>query len=150
MKMSLEDWAKLKLIAVEPTSAEEISDLRTVVGTRLQDAKVAGVSPDWRFAAAYNALITSATMAVRAAGYRVPAKGGQHTYALESLAYTIGANDRFIRRLKNFSHKRGTATYEVAGAVSEEEVNSVIATAEELHNTVMQWIQGKHAELLKD
>jgi hypothetical protein len=106
------------------------------------------ISDDWRFAAAYNALLASATIALRAKGYRVPSQSGHHVRTLESLEFTIGANDTFIRRLKNFANKRGTATYEVAGAVTAQELRSVITSAEELHNQVIDWLHLNYRELL--
>jgi uncharacterized protein (UPF0332 family) len=147
--MTLKDWVDLKLLRVEAASADEIRDLKTVVETRLSDAQVKKVSADWRFAAAYNALLASATMALRASGYRVPVHAGQHMRTLESLQYTIRADDKLIRKLKNFANKRGTAIYEVAGAVSEQEVRSIIAAAEDLHNRVIQWFNEHHPELLQ-
>ena len=77
--MSLEQWVEIRVLRAEPTSPEEIKALIGVVETRLNDAKVELISDDWRFAAAYNALLTSATIALRAKGYRVPNQAGHHT-----------------------------------------------------------------------
>jgi hypothetical protein len=131
--MSLEQWVQIRVLRAEPTSPEEIKSLIGVVETRLKDANVEMISDDWRFAAAYNALLASATIALRATGYRVPNQAGHHTRALESLEFTVGADGAFIRRLKNFATKRGAATYEVAGAVSAQE---------------LQWMRQTHPELL--
>jgi uncharacterized protein (UPF0332 family) len=146
--MSLEQWVEIRVLRAEPTSPDEIKALVGLVETRLNDARVDMISDDWRFAAAYNALLTSATIALRATGYRVPSQSGHHVRTLESLEFTIGADDTFIRRLKNFANKRGTATYEVAGAVSAQELRSVITSAEELHKRVIDWLQLNHKELL--
>jgi len=86
----------------------EIQELVALAETRLKDAKVEAISDDWRFAAAYSALFTSATIALRAKGFRVPNQPGHHTRALESLEFTIAADGRFIRKLKNFANKRGS------------------------------------------
>jgi hypothetical protein len=118
------------------------------VETRLKDANVEMISDDWRFAAAYNALLASATIALRAMGYRVPNQAGHHTRTLESLEFTVGADGVLIRRFKNFATKRGTATYEVAGAVSAQELQSVISSAEDLHKRVIEWLRQTHPELL--
>ncbi len=146
--MSLEQWVAIRVLRAEPTSPEEIKALIGVVETRLNDARVEMISDDWRFAAAYNALLTSATIALRTKGYRVPNQAGHHTRALESLEFTIGADDTLIRKLKNFANKRGMATYEVAGAVSAQELRSVISSAEELHKRVIEWLRQNHPELL--
>jgi hypothetical protein len=94
--MSLEQWVEIRVLRAEPTSSEEVKALIGVVETRLNDARVELISDDWRFAAAYNALLTSATIALRAKGYRVPNQAGHHTRALESLEFTIGADDTLI------------------------------------------------------
>jgi uncharacterized protein (UPF0332 family) len=60
----------------------------------------------------------------------------------------IGADDTLIRKLKNFANKRGTATYEVTGAVSPQDLRSVISSAEDLHKKVIEWLQQNHPELL--
>lgn len=79
----------------------------------------------------------------------MPPQSGHHLRALDSLAETMGADGRLIRKLKAFAVKRGQATYDFAGAISQQELQSIITTAEDLHKTVMRWLKEKHADLLK-
>jgi hypothetical protein len=60
---------------------------------------VEAISDDLRFTAAYTAVLTSANIALRATGYRVPPQPGHHLRALDSLAETMGADGRLIRNV---------------------------------------------------
>ena len=135
---------------MEATSSNEIRGLIELAETRIKDAGVIQLSDDWRFAAAYNALLILAGIPLRAFGYRVPNSPGHHTRTFDSLALTIGADDSLIRRLKVFARTRGKATYEVAGAVSEQDLTAAIKSADELYSKVMQWMRQTHPELLQE
>ena len=66
------------------TSAAELGALRGVVQRNLADAAVTKISPDTRFACAYEAALALATMAIAVAGYRL--KGpGHHWLTFEAL-----------------------------------------------------------------
>src|SRR3712207_5675945 len=74
-------WHELlaaKRVAPEPTSKQELDELREVVARNLQDAQLAGLSSDGKFSMAYNAARTLANMVVRCEGYRVKHQGGGH------------------------------------------------------------------------
>jgi len=79
MKMSLKDWSRKGQLRPHKASKKEIRDILTVVDRDLQDAAVQDVSPDRRFATAYNAILQLATIVIRAGGYRV---AGQHHHWL--------------------------------------------------------------------
>ena len=111
--MSLEGLLEAKRLRKEPTSSGEIKGLLGIVERSLQDAKVEAISEDLRFMAAYNALLTCATAALRADGYRTGAAGGHHVLTFETLQYTIAAEPSVIRKLKAFATQRGKATYDV-------------------------------------
>lgn len=147
--MSLEEWVAAKLLRPEASSANEILGMLQVVERSLKDAQVEAISDDLRFTAAYTAGLTLANIALRATGYRLPVQSGHHLRALDSLAETIGADGRLVRKLKAFTAKRAQATYDFAGVISKDELRSIIATAEDLHRTVMQWLKEKHPNLLK-
>lgn len=88
--MSLQKWAEYGWLKTEPTSAEEIAGLQTIIDRDLRDAAVENISDDRRFEAAFNAARTAATVALRAHGYRTSSQVGHHTRTIESLAYTLG------------------------------------------------------------
>ncbi|HEX4604608.1 MAG TPA: hypothetical protein VH724_11475 [Candidatus Angelobacter sp.] len=115
----------------------------------MDDAKVNAISADLRFVAAFTAALTAATIALRATGYRTATQTGHHTKIIESLEHTIHADPRLIQKLKVFSNKRNKSIYDVAGAVSDQELKEVAKLATELHSQVTAWLRKSHPELLK-
>jgi len=113
----------------------------------LDDAKVDAISADLRFVAAFTAALTAATIALRAAGYRTVTQTGHHTRIIESLEFTIKADPRLIQKLKVFSNKRNKSIYDVAGAVSDQELKEMAKLANELHRLVTDWIKKAHPQL---
>jgi hypothetical protein len=61
--MSLRDWLESSWLVEHKTSPEEIAGLLAIVERGLANAKVAGLSDDWRFNIAYNAALQAATAA---------------------------------------------------------------------------------------
>src|SRR5215813_11293350 len=134
--MSLEKWLEYGWLRREPSSANEIKALQGIVQRSLDDAKVDAISADLRFVAAFTAALTAATIALRAAGYRTVTQTGHHTRIIESLEFTIKADPRLIQKLKVFSNKRNKSIYDVAGAVSDQELKEMAKLANELHRLV--------------
>ena len=81
-------------------------------------------------------------------GYRTSTQAGHHLKTIESLQLTIQADSRLINRIKAFSKKRNATSYDSAGNVSREELESVIKTAAELKEKVIAWMQKNHPDLL--
>jgi hypothetical protein len=115
----------------------------------LNDSKVDGISADLRFVASFTAALTAATIALRASGYRTVTQVGHHTKIIESLELTINADPKLIQKLKVFSNKRNKSVYDVAGAVSDQELRDIAKLATELDSQVTLWLQKSHPELLK-
>jgi phage terminase large subunit-like protein len=147
--MTLQQWVEHGWLRVEPSSANEIRDLFSVVMRSLKDAKVEAISDDLRFQAAFSAALNAANIALRASGYRTRVQTGHHQKIVESLELTIQADAKVIRKLLLFSKKRNATSYDAAGSVSQQERQQMIKVAVELHNTVTAWLQRHHAELLK-
>ena len=147
--MSLEKWAEFGWLKTEPTSRDEIKNLLAIVDRDLKDASVAAVSQDRRFEAAFNAARTAAIIALRASGYRTSAQTGHHLKSIESLEFTIKADEKLIQRMKVLSKKRNATSYDAAGNVSSQELELAIRTASELLTGVLLWLQKTHPELLK-
>ena len=148
--MSLEKWAEYGWLKAEPTSRDEIKSLLAIVDRDLKDARVAGVSEDRRFEAAFSAARTAANIGLRASGYRTSTQAGHHVKTIESLELTIKADSKLIQRLKTLSKKRNATSYDSAGNVSAQELELAIKTATELQRTVVAWLEKTHPELLKD
>ena len=147
--MSLEKWLEYGWRKKEPTSRDEINGLLTIVDRDMKDARVTAISEDRRFEAAFNAVRTLANVALRACGYRTSTQAGHHLKTIESLELTIQADARLINRVRAFSKKRNATSYDSAGNVSREELESVIKTAAELKEKVIAWMQKNHPDLLK-
>ena len=79
-----------------------------------------------------------------------PASRGKHnhTRTLETLEYTIGADAKLIRKLIAFSKKRNVASYDSAGSISDQELDQILSTVEDLRHTVETWLRTTHPELL--
>jgi len=105
------------------------------------------LSPDWQLNIAYNAALQAATAALAAAGYRA-SREAHHYRVIQSLAYTVKADESLIAQLDKFRKKRNIGSYERAGAVSEQEVKEMVALAKDLTDEVITWLKKKHPELL--
>ncbi|MBV9623831.1 MAG: hypothetical protein JOZ14_07630 [Acidobacteria bacterium] len=147
--MSLEKWVEYGWLRREPTSTSEIKNLLGIVERSLADSKVAAVSTDLRFVAALNAALCTATTALRATGHRTVTQAGHHVKTIESLELTIKASPKLIQRFKTFNNKRNKSVYDVAGAVSDQELDAMVNLANELKNSILAWLQESHPELLK-
>lgn len=115
----------------------------------LSDSKVEGISADLRFVATFSAALTAATIALRACGYRTATQAGHHIKTIESLELTINADSKLIQKLKVFSNKRNKSVYDVAGAVSDQELKEIAKLATQLNSQVTLWLQKSHPELLE-
>lgn len=115
----------------------------------LDDSRVEAISADLRFVAGFTAALTAATIALRAEGYRTVTQTGHHTKIIESLELTIKADSKLVQKLKVFSNKRNKSIYDVAGAVSDQDLRELTKLANELHCKVIAWLRKSHPELLK-
>jgi hypothetical protein len=147
--MSLEKWVEYGWLSREPSSPGEIKDLLGIVERSLADSKVEAVSTDLRFIAAFNAALSVATTALRASGHRTVTQAGHHVKTIESLELTIEANPKLIQRFKTFNNKRNKSIYDVAGAVSDQELEAIVKLAIELRESTLVWLRKTHPELLK-
>ncbi len=145
--MSFEDWQRSGWLVAHHPDAGEIADLIAVVDRDLVDCRSPGLSADWRFNIAYNAILQAATAALAAAGYRA-GRDSHHYRVLQSLAMTIGLEQPVLRQLDAFRKKRNLTGYERIGAVSDKEVNEVIETAIRIRQRVLDWMRQTHADLL--
>jgi len=98
-------------------------------------------------AIAYNAALQLATAALAAAGYRAT-REAHHYRVIQSLAYTIGADEALIARFEAFRKKRNIAGYERAGSASEQEAQEMLILARSLRKRVIDWLRETHPELM--
>ena len=146
--MSLGDWLRNSWLVGHKTSAEEIAGLLAIVDRDLANAKVAGLSDDWRFNIAYNAALQAATAALAAAGFRA-AREQHHYRTIQTLALTLGWPGGKVNTLDRFRKKRNITGYESAGVISESEAKEMLEMATELRGAVVAWLRKQHPKLLK-
>jgi len=146
--MSLRDWLKNSWLVEHKTSPEEIAGLLAIVERDLANAKVAGLSDDWRFNIAYNAALQAATAALAASGLRA-AREQHHYRTIQSLALTIGWQGGKVDQLDRFRKKRNITGYESAGVISEGEARAILEVAAALRGDVLAWLGKQHPKLLK-
>ncbi len=145
--MSLEDWQRSGWLSAHEPSRQEIGDLLAIVQRDLKDCRSEGLSPDWRFNIAYNAILQAATAALAAAGYRA-SRDSHHYRILQSLGLTVGVSAERLRYFDAFRKKRNLTGYERIGSVSDREVEEIVQTAGTLRQQVEEWIRTTHPELL--
>jgi hypothetical protein len=146
--MSLEKWVEYGWLRKEPTSSGEIKDHLGIVERGLADSRVEAVSTDLRFIAAFNAALSVATTALRASG-RTITQAGHHVKTIESLELTLKSSPKVIQKVKTFNNKRNKSVYDVAGAVTDQELESMVKLAIELRDCAIVWLQSSHPELLR-
>ena len=145
--MSLQNWLDNGWLSEHRPTRQEIADLLAIADRDLRESRTAGLSTDWKFNIAYNALLQAATAALAAAGYRA-GRDAHHYRTLQSLAFTVGASTDLLRQVDAFRKKRNLAGYERIGAVSDQEVVELQAAAASVRRMVEDWIRANHPELL--
>jgi uncharacterized protein (UPF0332 family) len=128
------------------TSRREIAGLLAAANRDQADARVDGLSADRRLAIAYNAALLCATAALAASGYRVQQEG-HHYWTIQSLSFTLQLDGKTITKFNKFRKKRNISDYERMGMISEQEVEEMIALAQELCDLVTEWLKKNHPEL---
>ncbi len=144
--MSLNDWAKAGWLRAHQTSRQQIADLFAIADRDLEDA-ARGLSPDWQFGIAYNAVLKLCTILVNAEGWR-PEKTLAHYRTLQALPLVLGpARQADADYLETCRSKRNTAEYDAPGQVSAKEAEELATFARELLEAVIVWLEKKHPEL---
>ncbi|MCA8316492.1 DNA-binding protein [Burkholderia multivorans] len=88
--MTLQNLLGISLEAIEPDRAQ-VMRLLAAAERNLTDARLAGLSNENRFDAAYKAIMQLAMLALHANGYRpLTSRPGHHQTAIQTLSQTIG------------------------------------------------------------
>ncbi len=146
--MSLQDWLDRKDLKPHKTSLREIADLLQVVKRDLQDASVTAISPDRRFATAYNAVLQLATIVLYASGYRATGKG-HHWITISVLPDIMGpATQELADYLDNCRRKRHGVDYDRAYSLSTEDVEEPLRETGSFRDEVLEWLRKSHPDLL--
>lgn len=132
-----------------PPSATEVSGLLGVLDRTLEEVQGPLKYPDTRFDLAYRAVLTAATVVVRAEGARVSRqRHHEFTFRALELMRIAGLSDR-ARYYDACRRKRNVAEYEMTGQVSESEAAELVAEAERLGAAVRDWLRREHPHLIE-
>ena len=146
--MSLKNLQKIGQLKDHEVVPAEIQRLLSAAHRSLSDSRVAEISFESRFDAAYRAIMQAALAALLANGFRPNTnKPGHHMTVLQTLPATIGlSNDRLVV-LDALRRKRNLTDY--AGMeIDENSVLECINQAEFLSGQVRIWIKQTRMELL--
>ena len=145
-------WTKLlaeQRIHPHKTSKQEISSLRKLVERDLKDAALAGLSPDRKFATAYNAVLQLSKMAIACAGYRTSSSAaGHHQTTFEAAKLSIGSSSfKLTDYFETCRRMRNTIDYDYAEVVTDAQAKELSEKAEEFLNCIENWIAVNHPNL---
>lgn len=138
--MSLKGLLKSGKIRRQKTSASEIADLFDLADRDLKDASIEELSPDRRFATAYNAVLQLATIALRVNGFRTNGLG-HHTTTFQVLPSLLG--DDFKEKADYFDScraKRNTTDYGRVGDITESEATEILSEARTFREEMANWV----------
>lgn len=129
-----------------PTT-RDINAKFAVADRNLRDAANENISIDTRFRLTYEAMLVAAGALLLADGYR-PASGASQYYSIESLEFTIGESRDEIILLHALAKKRHVIQYDMAGAISPEELETMIKQANRIINLAAAMIAAKYPEFI--
>lgn len=141
--MSLKRLLNSGKLRRQKSSAREIEDLFALADRDLKDAAIKELSPDRRFATAYNAVLQLATIALRANGYRTDGLG-HHSTTFEVLPLLLGKD--LEERSDYFDacrSKRNTTDYGRVGDVSESEAEELLREARQFRKQMAEWVSAR-------
>ena len=148
--MTLKKWADNGWLKPHKTSRQEIGNLLAIVRRDLADARVSGISDDWRFGIAYNGALKLCTVLLYAEGYR-PAQNLAHYRTLQTLPLILGMKRKSdADYLDTCRTKRNTVEYDYVGGATEADANELVEFAESLERDVVAWLKANHSVLMPD
>jgi len=148
--MSLQALMGAQRLRRHETSVREIADLLALAERGVTDAAVDAISLDLRFASAYDAALSLATIPLACAGYRTRG-AGHHSTTFEALPAAMGPQVRNMAGYLNLCRtKRNQLEYRRVGVVSETEVVELCEAVVELRAAVLEWLQETLPDLLPD
>ena len=136
-------------IRAHRTNADEIASLFAVTERDLADAATEQLSPDRRFATAYNAVLQVATIVMYSEGYRTRG-AGHHATTFDFLALVDKRFSDLSVYLHHCRRKRNLADYVGVGYVSETEAAELLKEATSVVAQVRQWLHRHYPELMAE
>lgn len=126
--MTLESWRENGWIETFSCSDDEIAALLDLASKDIRQTSISGLSTDWQFKIAYEAILSCARAALYQSGYRVSRTGG-HYHEIMSLQLTVELNSDTLDLLNRFRMRRNQAAYEGEGIASTWEAGEIVVLA---------------------
>ena len=148
--MTLANLLKIGRLKSHASNTAEIRRLLAAAARNLADARVAAVSDETRFDAAYKTIMQLALAAMLASGYRPStSEPGHHQTLIQSLPLTVGlANDVWVV-IDALRRKRNASDY-LGDPVEAEALAECVRQAECLYAAVEMWLRERHPSLLNE
>lgn len=145
--MTLENLLKIGQLKSHDPSPAEVLRLVGAARRNLADARVAQISLETRFDAAYKAIMQAALAALMANGFRPDTnRPGHHMTLVQSLTKSIGLSGERMSVLDAFRRKRNLSDY-LGEDVDEVSVESCIVEAERLLHDLDGWLKDNRPDL---
>ncbi len=145
--MNLRDLLREGRLRRQKTSKREITDLFRIVERDLKDASLKGLSPDRRFATAYNAVLQTATAILRCNGYRSTGTW-HHATTFQAVRDVLGEeHHELLDYFDACRSKRNITDYDRAGEIARKEADELLEEAGNFNSFAGGWIKEKHPEL---
>jgi hypothetical protein len=145
---ALENLVRARLLAAEPTSADEIGRLLEGADTALRDSRHPALSASSRFMLAYAAAHSLALAALRAEGYRTVSSQGHRKILFQALESTAGASRELWVALDRYHDRRNASEYEAAPPATESEASDLAELATRLQGLVLERLKQSHPALI--
>ena len=147
--MTLKDWLENRWVEAHESSAAEVENQLRMIERDIRNAKISDVDSEWRLNMAFNAQRLCADLALRASGYRVKVSAGAHEKTIDSMRYTLREDSETIALIRSFLNKRGLATYDGSGVVTDTEAEEAVELAENLLAKIRRWLETNHPDLYR-
>lgn len=146
--MTLANLLKINRLQTFQPDAEGVQRLLDAAARNLTDARLAVLSSDNRFDAAYKTIMQCAMVGLWANGYRTStSQPGHHQTALQALPLTLGLPADSVIIFDALRKQRNVNDYE-GNPVTEAAVAECIKQAESLLKHTHEWLKANRPELL--
>ena len=148
MPVSLQNLLKIGQLKEHPPDAAEVQRLLAAAARNLADARVATISPETRFDAAYKAVMQAALAALMAHGYRPDtSRPGHHATVVQGLALTIALASARVTVLDTLRRQRNLSDY-TGEDIDDSSVEHCISEANQLLQDVTAWLKTHRPQLM--
>lgn len=139
--MNLKDLLNQGKLRAHKTSKNEINNLLAIIRRDIKDSKIEDLSPDRRFACAYNAVLQLATIILYCNGYK-PEGTGHHFTVFQTMKIIMGNNYyELADYFDSCRSKRNITDYDYVGAISDAEAEELIEEAEIFLDLTLNWLK---------